>query len=186
MERIEIMSKFFIFLMFSFCTVIKAGMNVNVWWTDDPTVIEQNQNSIPCKISTITPANQKLAALLTLSFDRNDGMEIGQLDFIDLMAKKVGDSLGFNTLIRSGCTEFTMQYGHSTGILGSVKYKCYTLKNRKTSYDDAPKSYIYDTVPVYVYDTITQVKDSIRFFDTVKVPIYYPEHITIFDTVKIK
>jgi hypothetical protein len=181
------------FLVLGFlCVDVQAGMAVQVWWVDPSNRTYRGWNSTPCRLQYAPVYSEKytLAAMLTLSFGREDGMVSDQIDFINLIARKIGDSLGISILVPAGNTQYLAQYGKETGILGDLKFKCYSLNDKEKRpilYDtQTVQSVWYDTVTVkekrfvdsviYSYDTV-QVNKTIADTQHVVVPIYYPKKL---------
>lgn len=69
-----------------------------------------------------------LVGRLTVSFDELEGRTDGDLPFLDIKIRKEFKEEA-DTLIRDyyDALYYTMQYGHSTGILERIKYNCWKI-----------------------------------------------------------
>jgi hypothetical protein len=142
---------------------IHARMTVDVWWANPHEKPSPDWKANPCKISYYDPDKSifKLEAILTLGFGIDDGMLSDNLDFTDLVAKRIGDSLGISIIVRTGNTVYTKQYGQSTGIISDIKYKCYSRIKREK------RPILYDTIEIPDHYTVYDTVENVRYIDSI-------------------
>lgn len=112
-----------IWFMFMFSVVSNAS-NTTLKWTNQKyskLVMEKTE----CVLSNNGSTNIIFAAILTVNLDISEGITENEIEYIDSVAIEKARSLGISSIVRTSWLEYTKQYGHTTGIIGEVKYKCY-------------------------------------------------------------